>query len=156
MAGEGVRVIARNRKARHEYEILEEFEAGIVLRGAEVKSLREGKASFADSFARVERGEMWLHNLHIPPYEPARIDAPDPTRARKLLLHRRELARLAASTAERGLTLIPLDLHFRRGYAKVQLALARGKRQYDRREELKRKVMRREVERAMRDVGTKE
>ncbi|MGH7540812.1 MAG: SsrA-binding protein, partial [Gemmatimonadota bacterium] len=98
--GDGVRVVARNRKARHEYEILEEFEAGLVLRGAEVKSLREGKASFTDSYATVERGEIWLHSLHITPYEQAQVDAPDPKRSRKLLLHMREIERLASRTAE--------------------------------------------------------
>lgn len=148
-SGDGVRVVARNRKARHEYEILEEHEAGLVLRGSEVKSLRQGKASFTDAFARVDGGEMWLYNLHISPYDAASADRPDPTRTRKLLLHKRQIERLAAQTAETGLTLVPLDLHFRRGYAKVTLALARGKKRYDKREDLKRKAMRREVERAV-------
>ncbi|MFQ5690064.1 MAG: SsrA-binding protein SmpB [Gemmatimonadota bacterium] len=147
MSGDGVRVVARNRKARHEYEILEEYEAGLALRGAEVKSLREGKASFTDSFARVEGGEVWLLNLHIAPYDPASLDRPDPVRERKLLLKRREIARLAADTAERGLTLIPLDIHFRRGFAKVTLGLARGRKRHDKREDLKRRAVRREVER---------
>lgn len=151
-AAEGVKVVARNRKARHEYEILEEIEAGLVLRGAEVKSLRNGKASFTDSYATVDRGEVWLHNLHITPYEPAQVDRPDPKRSRKLLLHRREIERLAAKTSRTGLTLVPLDLHFRRGYAKVTLALARGKRMRDRREDLKRRAMRREAERAVQDA----
>lgn len=151
-AAEGVKVVARNRKARHEYEILEELEAGLVLRGAEVKSLREGKASFTDSYATVDRGEVWLHSLHITPYEQAQVDRPDPKRSRKLLLHRREIERLASKTSEAGLTLIPLDLHFRRGYAKVTLALARGKKVRDRREDLKRRAMRREAERAVQDA----
>lgn len=149
VADDGVRVIARNRKARHDYEVLEEFEAGIVLRGAEVKALRAGKASFTDSFARVDDGEIWLHNLHITPYQAARLDAPDPKRSRKLLLHARQIDRLASRTAELGLTLVPLDLHFRRGYAKVTLALARGKRRHDKREDLRRKAARREVDRAV-------
>ncbi len=149
---DGIRVVARNRKARHEYEVLEEFEAGLVLRGAEVKSLRDGKASFTDAFARVEGGEVWLHNLHISPYENASVDAPDPTRRRKLLLGRREIDRLGARTREGGLTLVPLDIHFRRGYAKVTLALARGKKHRDRREDLKRKAMGREAERAVQDA----
>ena len=148
-SADGVRVVARNRKARHDYEILEEYEAGLVLRGAEVKSLREGKASFTDAFARVEAGEVWLHDLHIAPYGPARLDTPDPKRPRKLLLHSKQIERLASRTAETGLTLIPLDVHFRNGYAKVNLALARGKKLYDKREDLKRKAMRREVERAI-------
>jgi SsrA-binding protein len=149
VADDGVRVVARNRKARHEYHILDEVEAGIVLVGSEVKSLREGKASFTDCYARVEDGELWLYNLHIAPYESAHMDRPDPTRRRKLLLHERQIRRLAAETAETGLTLVPLDLHFRRGFAKVTLAVARGKKRHDRREDLKRKAMRREVERAV-------
>lgn len=152
MEGEAVRVVARNRKARHEYEVLEQFEAGLVLRGAEVKSLRDGRASFTDSFARVEAGEAWLHNLHISPYEKATHDAPDPRRRRKLLLSRRELDRLSAKTQESGLTLVPLDIHFRRGYAKVQLALARGKKHRDKREDIKKKTMRREAERAVQEA----
>ena len=150
---DGVRVIARNRKARHEYEILEQVEAGIVLRGAEVKSLRDGKASFVDAFGRIDGGEAWLHNLHISPYEKATIDAPDPVRPRKLLLRRREIDRLSSKTREGGLTLVPLDIHFRRGFAKVTLGLARGKKQRDRREDLKRRTMQREVERAKREAA---
>ncbi len=149
---EGVRVVARNRKARHEYEVLEELEAGLVLKGAEVKSLREGKASFTDAFARVEAGEVWLYNLHITPYEAAQLDRPDPKRRRKLLLHRRQIHRLGAKTHETGLTLVPLDLHFLRGHAKVTLALARGKKHHDRREDLKKREMKREVERAVREA----
>ncbi|MFQ5889442.1 MAG: SsrA-binding protein SmpB [Gemmatimonadota bacterium] len=146
---DGRKVVIRNRKARHEFEILEEVEAGLVLRGAEVKSLRAGKANFTDSFARVERGELWLYNLHIAPYESAHVDPPDPLRTRKLLVHRKELERLAAKTAERGLTLVPLDIHFTNGRAKVTLGLARGKKLHDKRETLKRSEMRREVERAL-------
>lgn len=149
---DGVRVIARNRKARHEYEVLEQLEAGIVLRGAEVKSLRDGKASFTDAFGRIEAREAWLHNLHIPQYDKATIDAPDPVRPRKLLLKRREIDRLRSKTREGGLTLVPLDIHFRRGFAKVTLGLARGKKHRDRREDLKRKTMQREVERAKREA----
>jgi SsrA-binding protein len=140
----------RNRKARHEFEILEELEAGLVLEGAEVKSLRDGRANFTDAFARVENGELWLHNLHISPWEHATIDVPDPVRPRKLLVHNRELRRLAAKTAERGLTIVPLDIHFKRGRAKVTIGLARGKKLHDKRDSLKRDDMRREVERALR------
>lgn len=150
---DGRKIVLRNRKARHEFEILEEIEAGLVLVGAEVKSLREGDASFTDAFARVDNGELWLYNLHISPYEQASIDVPDPKRPRKLLAHRREIDRLAAQTAERGLTLIPLDLHFTRGRAKVTLGLGRGKKLHDKRETMKRKVMQREVERALRSDG---
>ncbi len=145
----GRKIVLRNRKARYEFQIFEELEAGLVLEGAEVKSLRVGKASFNDAYAAVEDGELWLHNLHISPYESANIDLPNPLRRRKLLVHRRELQRLTVRTTERGMTLVPLDLHFTRGRAKVTLGLARGKKLYDKRESLKRDVMRREVERAL-------
>ena len=147
---DGRKVIVRNRKARHEFHILEELEAGLVLEGAEVKSLRAGKASFNDAYAAVEGGELWLHNLHISPYEQAHIDLPDPLRRRKLLVHRSELRKLTVRTAERGMTLVPLDLHFARGRVKVTIGLARGKKLHDKRETLKRDAMRREVERALR------
>ncbi|HKK27608.1 MAG TPA: SsrA-binding protein SmpB [Gemmatimonadota bacterium] len=146
---DGRRVVLRNRKARHEYEILDTFEAGLVLRGAEVKSLRDGSASFTDAFARIEDGEAWLYNLHITPWESATVDAPDPKRTRKLLLHGHEIDKLAAATQQKGLTLVPLDLYFRRGHAKVTLALAKGKKLHDKRETLRREAMRREAERAM-------
>lgn len=140
----------RNRKARHEFEILEELEAGVVLVGSEVKSLRAGQASFTDAFARIDSGELWLYNLHISAYGQATIDVPDPMRRRKLLASRREIDRLTAKTAEKGLTLVPLDLHFTRGRAKVTLGLARGKRLHDKRRTLKENVMQREVDRALR------
>lgn len=148
------RVVIRNKKARHDYEILERFEAGVVLLGAEVKSLRAGKASFADPYARVEGGEMWLYNVHITPYAAATIDPPEPRRKRKLLMQRRQIAKLASQTAERGLTLVPLDLYFTpRGLVKVTLGLAKGKRAHDRRETLKRDEAKREMERAVRRAG---
>jgi len=146
---DGRKVVARNRKARHEYDILETFEAGIALKGPEVKSLREGKASFQDSFARVERGEVWLFNLHISPYEQANRANADPLRARKLLLQRREIRSLIGSVEEKGLTLIPLEIYFVRSYAKVLLALARGRKLHDKREALKRRIQDREAQRAM-------
>jgi SsrA-binding protein len=145
----GRRVISRNKKARHEFEILEELEAGLVLKGPEVKSLRAGKVAFQDSFARLEGGEVWLYSLHIPPYEPANRWNVDPDRPRKLLLNKHEIRRLAGRVEEKGLTLIPLDLHFTRGRAKITLALARGRKLYDKREKLKRKTQEREAERAM-------
>lgn len=144
---DGRRVVIRNRKARHEYKILDTFEAGLVLDGAEVKSLREGNASFTDAFALVDDGEVWLHNLHIKPYESATHDEVDPTRTRKLLLHQSQIEKLAVETRQRGRTLVPLDIHFRSGYAKVELALAEGKKLHDKREDLKREAMRREAER---------
>lgn len=147
---DGKRVVSRNKKARHEYEILETYEAGLVLRGPEVKSVRAGKVAFQDSFARVDNGEVWLYNLHISPYEPAQRWNADPTRPRKLLLQKGEIRRLIGRVEEKGLTLVPLDLYFRRGYAKVTLALARGRKVHDRREELKRRAMEREVRRTLR------
>ena len=141
--------MATNRKARHEYEVLETFEAGIVLRGPEVKSVREGKVGFQDAFARVERGEAFLYNLHISPYEQANRYNLDPLRTRKLLLRRQELRKLVGSVGEKGLTLVPLELYFRRGYAKVLLGLARGRKLYDKREKLKRQTQEREARRAM-------
>jgi len=145
----GQKIVLRNRKARHEFEVIDELEAGLALEGAEVKSLRAGRASFNDAYAVVEDGELWLHNLHISPYESAHIDLPDPLRRRKLLVHHRELQRLVVKTAERGFTLVPLDLHFTRGRAKITLALARGKKLHDKRQSLKKDVMRREVEREL-------
>lgn len=145
----GRKVVATNRKARHEYEILETFEAGIVLRGPEVKSVREGKIGFQDAFARVEGGEVFLYNLHISPYEQANRYNEDPLRPRKLLLHRSEIRSLVGRVEEKGLTLVPLELYFRRGYAKVLLGLARGRKLYDKREKLKRKTQEKEARRAM-------
>jgi SsrA-binding protein len=143
------KVVARNRKARHEYEVLETYEAGMELKGPEVKSLRSGGVSFQDAFARVDGGEVWLHSLHISPYEQANRFNVDPVRPRRLLLNRREIRRLVAKTGEKGLTLVPLDIYFSRGYAKVTLAVARGKKLHDKREELKRRQPDREARRAM-------
>lgn len=145
----GRKVVARNRKARHEFEILETFEAGMVLRGPEVKSIRDGKASFQDAFARVERGEVWLHSLHISPYEQANRFNEDPLRVRKLLLNRHEIRKLVGKVDEKGLTLIPLEIYFVRGRAKVLLGLARGKKLHDKRETLKQKQLDREARRAV-------
>lgn len=146
----GRKIVATNRKARHEYEILERFEAGIVLKGPEVKSLREGKVGFQDAFARVERGEAWLHSLHISPYEQANRFNEDPLRTRKLLLHRDEIRRLIGKVEEKGLTLVPIELYFKGGVAKVTLALARGRKLYDKREKLRKDDMEREARRAVR------
>lgn len=149
---EGRRVVARNKKARHDFEVLETREAGLVLKGTEVKSLREGKLAFQDSFARVDGGEVWLFNLHISPYEPANRWNHEETRPRKLLLHRDEIRRLIGKVEEKGLTLVPLDLYFRRGKAKITLGLCRGKKHRDRREELKKRAMARDAERALRGL----
>jgi len=142
-------VVARNRKARHEYEILASYEAGLALRGPEVKSLRGGGVAFQDAFARVESGEVWLHNLHISPYEQANRFNVDPVRPRRLLLTRQEIRQLAVKTEEKGLTLVPLEIYFTRGYAKVELAVGRGKKLHDKRETIKRRQQDREARRAM-------
>ena len=145
------RTVTVNRKARHDYFIEETVEAGLVLTGSEVKSLRDGRANLKDSFARVDRGEAVLVNAHISLYDPAHRENHDPTRSRKLLLHRREIDRLEGKVKEKGLTLIPLRMYFNaRGRAKVELGLARGKRQYDKRQSIKEREARRETERAMR------
>ncbi|MQA91154.1 MAG: SsrA-binding protein SmpB [Gemmatimonas sp.] len=141
------KLIVSNRKARHEYQVLDTWEAGLVLLGTEVKSLRQGKANLQDAFARFDRGELWLHNLHISPYEQGNQFNHDPLRPRKLLLNRRELRKLVGQVEQKGLTLVPLDLHFRRGVAKVNLALARGKKLHDKREDVKRRDAEREIAR---------
>ncbi len=144
------RAIATNRRARFEYEILDSWEAGIALLGPEVKALRTGKANLSDSYATVRRGEAFLVNMHISPYDKAGRDNPDPRRERKLLLHRREIARLQGAIAEKGLTLVRLKLYFKDGRAKVELGLARGKRRYDKRETIRRREQEREMQRAVR------
>jgi SsrA-binding protein len=147
------KIIATNRRARFEYEVLEHFEAGIALVGPEVKSLRAGKASLTDSYAVVRRGEVLLLNLHIAPYEAATRENPEPRRERKLLLHRAEIARVSGKVRERGFTLVPLQLYFRGGRAKVELGLVRGKRSHDKRETIRRREAERELARATRGRG---
>lgn len=149
MSEQARRVVARNRKARHEFEVLETLEAGIELKGPEVKSLRAGQVSFQDAFARVDNGEVWLHSLHISPYEQANRFNVDPVRPRRLLLNRSEIRRLVPKTDEKGLTLVPLEIYFSRGYAKVTLAVARGRKLHDKRDELKRRQQDREARRAI-------
>ena len=146
---DGRKVVGRNRKARHEYEILDTYEAGMVLKGPEVKSLRAGQLAFRDAFARVEGGEIWLYNLHISPYEEANRANEEPDRVRKLLLHREEIRRLEIKTGEKGLTLIPLEVYFRKGNAKVLLGVGRGRRLCDKREKLKKQTQDMEAKRAM-------
>jgi SsrA-binding protein len=146
---EGQRTVVSNRRARRDYEILERFEAGIVLSGAEVKSLRGGRGSLAEAFARVRDGEVWLEGMHIPPYEQAMDKRSyDPTRTRKLLLHRKEIERLMGKTAERGLALVPLRVYFAHGLAKMELGLGRGKRQYEKRQAIAEREHEREMQRA--------
>ena len=146
----GQKLICANRRARFEYHIEETHEAGLVLTGAEVKSLRQGRASLNDSFARVNRGEAFLLNAHISHYEPAHHFKTDPTRARKLLLHKKEIMRLMGKVQEQGLTLVPLRLYFRDGKAKVELALAKGKKLYDKRAATRERDVKRDLARAMR------
>jgi SsrA-binding protein len=142
--------VATNRRAHHRFELVEKTEAGIVLRGSEVKSLRGGKAQMADAYAVVEDGEVWLRGLHIPPYEPASRENHEPERPRKLLLHRGEIERLIGQTAQKGLTLIPTRIYFKGSRAKVELALARGKQGRDRRREIADRDAQREMEREFR------
>ncbi len=144
------KVIASNRRARYEYEILDTLEAGLVLLGPEVKSLRAGRANLADSYASISRGELVLRKLHISPYEPATRANDEPMRERKLLVHRKQIAKLTGQLAERGLTLIPLSLYFKNGRAKVELGLARGKRRYDKRQALRKQQDEREIQRTVR------
>lgn len=145
----GKKSLARNKKALHEYHVVEAWEAGIVLTGPEVKSIRAGKASLAESFGRVDRGEVWLYDMHVSPYDPASLWNTDPVRPRKLLLHAREIRKLIGATKEKGLTLVPLELYTDHGLIKVTLALVRGKKLHDKREDLKRKDAEREIRRAM-------
>jgi len=139
--------VATNRRARHKYELLERFECGIELVGSEVKSLRQGNVQIGDAYAVVEDGEVWLRNAYIPPYEPANLQNHEPERPRKLLLHRHEIERLIGQSQRKGLTLIPTRVYFKGPRAKVELALARGKEQRDRRREIRDRDVRREIER---------
>jgi SsrA-binding protein len=152
-ADQGLKMIARNRRARHDYHIEEVYEAGLVLTGTEVKSLRAGRASLTDGFGQISDHEIWLHNVHIPEYTQGTWTNHEPRRTRKLLMHRREIDKLASETTERGLTLVPLALYFKDGKAKVELALARGKRSYDKRHDLAARDAAREVDRALRRRG---
>jgi SsrA-binding protein len=144
------RDVATNRQASYRYHLLEKWEAGLVLQGTEVKALREGKATIKDGYASVRDGEVWLHNVHIPPYGPAARENHEPERSRKLLMHAREIERLIGKTREKGLTLVPTRLYFSNGRAKVEIALARGKDVGDKRQAIKEREMKREMERAIR------
>lgn len=146
------RSISQNRRARHDYEILDTYEAGIALQGSEVKSLREGKVVLRDAYARVEDGQVWLHGVHIPPYLRAQgFGAHDPDRSRKLLLHHREIADMADRVAQQHLTLVPLSLYFKEGRAKVELALARGRKTYDKRAAIAERDVNRDLSRELRN-----
>ena len=142
------RTAASNRKARLDYEILERFEAGLQLTGSEVKSLRGGRASLTEAFARIRDGEAWLEGMHIPPYEQGQTRGYDPTRPRKLLLHRREIERLIGTTKEQGLALVPMRVYFTHGLAKVELGLGKGRRRFEKRQAIAKRESEREIERA--------
>ena len=142
--------VFKNRKARHNYFFIQELEAGIVLQGSEIKSIRAGKLSFKDSFASIEDGEVWLHSFHISPYKYDSVFAPDPERKRKLLLNRREIKKIRSQMEEKGMTLIPVEIYINdKGLAKIKIALAKGKRQYDKREDIKKKDVMRDMQRSM-------
>ncbi len=148
---EKIKIVCENRKAWHDYFIQETYEAGIALVGTEVKSLREGKANLKDSFALIKNGEAILENVHISPYEHGNIFNHDPLRVRKLLLHKAEITRLSSKTKEKGLTLVPLKIYFTKGKAKVEIALASGKKNYDKRQVIAEKTAKREIDRALKE-----
>jgi SsrA-binding protein len=148
-----IKNVVQNRKARHDYEILNTYEAGIELVGTEVKSLRQGKVHLKDSYAVIEEGELFLYSMHISAYEQGNVHNHEPTRKRKLLMHKQELRKLYARTVERGLTLVPLRVYFKGNVAKVELALARGKRQYDKRQAIGKREAEREMDRKMKERG---
>jgi SsrA-binding protein len=148
-AGARDRVAISNRRARHEYFIVDVYECGIVLVGSEVKSIRDGRANLSDAYARIDNGEVWLYGMHVSPY-PFTRDNPDPDRKRKLLLHRSEIGRIVGKLSEAGLTLVPLKVYFDNGKAKVELAVARGKRQWDKRQAMAERDAKRETDRAIR------
>ncbi|MEU1806712.1 SsrA-binding protein SmpB [Streptomyces sp. NPDC019937] len=152
----GRKLIAQNKKARHDYHILDTYECGLVLTGTEVKSLRQGRASLVDGFAQLDNGEAWLHNVHIPEYSQGTWTNHSARRRRKLLLHRAEIDKLLAKTQESGNTIVPLSLYFKDGRAKVEVALAKGKKEYDKRQTLREKQDRRETDRAISAVRRRE
>ncbi|HCT95434.1 SsrA-binding protein SmpB [Vagococcus sp.] len=151
MAKKESNVLAQNRKSRHDYTILSTVEAGIVLKGTEIKSIRAGRINLKDGFATIRQGEAYLHNVHISPYEQGNLFNHDPLRARKLLMHKRQIDQLLGESKNKGITLIPLKVYLKNGFAKVLIGVAKGKKQYDKREDLKRKAVNREVERALKN-----
>jgi len=145
------KLIAQNKKAHHDYTIIETMEAGVVLKGTEIKAIRNSRLNLKDGFARIRNGEVWLMNVHISTYEQGNIYNHDPLRTRKLLLHKKQIAKLVGTIKNSGVTLVPLKVYLKNGYAKVLLGLAKGKKQYDKREDLKRRDQKREVQRALKD-----
>jgi SsrA-binding protein len=150
----GDKVVIRNRRARHDYELIDTFECGIVLRGAEVKSIRAGHANLQEAYARIEDGEVWLHGMHIRPYAFSRAEL-DPVRSRKLLLNRREIDEIQRATQQKGMTIVPVRVYFKDGRAKVEVAVARGKHTYDKRRALAERDAQREADRAMKQARTR-
>ncbi|AMA71807.1 MULTISPECIES: SsrA-binding protein SmpB [Aneurinibacillus] len=150
MSNEGIKVLAQNKKARHDYFIEETYEAGIALTGTEIKSIRKGRVNLRDGFARIRNGEAWLYNVHISEYEQGNRYNHDPLRTRKLLLHRSEINKLLGQTKMEGYSLIPLRLYLKRGFCKVEIGLAKGKKKYDKRESIKQRDAQREMQRALR------
>ncbi len=155
MKKQGIKVVAENRKARHDFFIEDTYEAGIALLGPEVKSLRQGKCNLRDGYARIEDGEALLYNVHISPYDPASMFNPEPTRTRKLLLHKHEILKLNGKVREKGYTLVPLKVYFRDSRVKVEIGLAKGKREYDKRDDIARRESERAIARALRGKHTK-
>ncbi|EAE2446113.1 SsrA-binding protein SmpB [Listeria monocytogenes] len=148
--GDG-KLVAQNKKARHDYAIEETFEAGIVLQGTEIKSVRNARVNLKDSYARIDKGEIFLHNMHISPYEQGNRYNHDPLRTRKLLLHKKQISRLIGETKESGYSIVPLKMYIKGGYAKVLIGVARGKKKYDKRQDLKQKEAKRDIERAFKE-----
>ncbi|MGD9679308.1 MAG: SsrA-binding protein SmpB [Vulcanibacillus sp.] len=151
MGEKGVKVVAKNKKATHDYFIEDTYEAGLVLTGTEIKSIRSGKANLKDSFARISKGEVFIHNMHISPFDHGNRFNHEPTRARKLLLHKEEINKLIGLTKEKGYSLVPLRLYLSNGFAKMDIALAKGKKSYDKREAIAKKDANREIARALRE-----
>jgi len=151
MRQRGIKIIAKNRRARHDYDLLEKFEAGLILTGSEIKSVRGNRVNLQRGFVQVRSGELWLMDVHIAPYEFAGYKKHDPDRPRKLLLHRREINKIHEAISTKGLTMIPTKMYLKDGWAKVEIALARGKRKYDKRSELAKRDAKRQVERALRE-----
>ncbi|HAA9693855.1 TPA_asm: SsrA-binding protein [Listeria monocytogenes] len=148
--GDG-KLVAQNKKARHDYAIEETFEAGIVLQGTEIKSVRNARVNLKDSYARIDKGEIFLHNMHISPYEQGNRYNHDPLRTHKLLLHKKQISRLIGETKESGYSIVPLKMYIKDGYAKVLIGVARGKKKYDKRQDLKQKEAKRDIERAFKE-----
>lgn len=148
--GEG-KLIAQNKKARHDYSVIDTMEAGIVLQGTEIKSIRNGRINLKDGFARIRNGEAYLYNVHISPYDQGNLFNHDPTRTRKLLLHKKQIAKLTAETKTTGITLVPLKVYIKNGFAKVLIGIAKGKKTYDKREDLKRKEVDRQIDRTLKN-----